>query len=120
MNFDEAINTHIAWKKKLRDFILNRVGAYDVNVVCQDNLCEFGKWLYVEGGRKYASFPKFNELISVHAKFHKLAADILIKAQEGKKEEALKMLEEKSDYSQCSSKCIMLIEKIKLKSKMVA
>jgi hypothetical protein len=93
MNFEDeivkAIETHWKWKMRLRSAIDS--GQTDANVaeVANDNVCEFGQWLYgptipdtVRDSVDYASVCK------LHADFHKCAANVLKCVSNGQKTQA--------------------------------
>lgn len=92
MNFDDAIAAHIKWKVRLNQFI-DGTGSekLDSNVVCKDNLCDLGKWIYGEGS-KYKAMPSHKTLVERHAGFHRCAADVVKKVEGGDKTAAKAML----------------------------
>lgn len=92
MNFDEAIAAHIKWKVRLNQFI-DGTGAekLDSNVVCKDNMCDLGKWIYGEGS-KHKSSPSHKSLLDRHAHFHRCAADVVKKVESGDPTNARSML----------------------------
>jgi methyl-accepting chemotaxis protein len=81
-NLDDAIAAHIKWKHRLNQFI-DGTGTeiLDSAVVCKDNQCALGKWLYGEGG-KHKNSVYFGELVTKHAKFHLCAGAVVKKVEE--------------------------------------
>jgi methyl-accepting chemotaxis protein len=72
----KAIGAHGAWKKRLSTAIANGSHQEDVTAVAQDNKCDFGRWLY--GSAPAASDQAHHAAAkSLHATFHKEAADTL-------------------------------------------
>ncbi|WP_397600891.1 CZB domain-containing protein [Silvanigrella sp.] len=76
MNFDDAVKAHTAWKVKLFHYLKNPDKSLDRNMVCKDNICDLGKWIYkVEN--KFSTNKNYLKLKSIHADFHKEAANIV-------------------------------------------
>ena len=84
MNFDNAINSHAQWKRKLASYLSKPDQSLKASVIGVDNECELGKWLHGEGG-KYSKLPEFSTLMSDHARFHQAAADVVRRADSGQK-----------------------------------
>ena len=97
----KAIGAHGMWKNRLKTAIATRKSDVPVAKVCQDNQCEFGKWLYALDGRKRTS--RWQCVKAHHADFHKEAAAVLQLALEGRKDEATARLSESSKFAVISS-----------------
>ena len=92
MNFDDAIAAHIKWKVRLNQFIDGTsTEKLDSNVVCKDNMCDLGKWIYGEGA-KYKAEVSHRTLVERHANFHRCAADVVKKVEAGDPTSARSML----------------------------
>lgn len=80
----KAIGSHGLWKTKLRTAVEAGKHEYKVDVVRQDNQCEFGKWIHAlpAGG---AHVAKVKDL---HAQFHREAAAVLKLVEGGQKDTA--------------------------------
>jgi hypothetical protein len=88
MNFSAAIQAHANWKLRLAALCQGSSREkIDIDSLAKDNVCELGKWLHGDC-RKYASDPKFQELVNTHAAFHRSAAAIAKMAGSGKAAEA--------------------------------
>ena len=89
MNFSAAIKAHANWRLRLSTYCQGnpKETGVDTQTLGQDNACDLGKWLYGEGQR-YASDPRFGELVNIHTAFHRHAAEIAAMAQSGKRKEA--------------------------------
>jgi hypothetical protein len=114
MNFDDAINAHVAWKTKLRAYIGKPDGSLDPAAVGADNNCALGKWLYGEG-KAHAATAEHKALVAEHAKFHKAAAQIIVKAKSGKNVTEEVALGSSSEFAGASAKVISLIMEMKRK-----
>lgn len=85
MNFDDAIAAHIKWKVRLHQFI-DGTSAEKLSsaVVCKDNQCDLGKWIYGDGA-KFKAAPHYQDLVKKHANFHICAAEVVKKVEGGDK-----------------------------------
>jgi methyl-accepting chemotaxis protein len=82
MSFDDAVNCHSEWKRKLYAYVSHPDGSMKVDDVASNNKCKMGRWLLGDG-RKYAGFPEFAKLIVEHTRFHMEAANIVRRADQG-------------------------------------
>lgn len=98
----KGIGAHGMWKQRLVSAIKTGQSEWTPAVVCQDNQCEFGKWLYGCSTQEKTS-QHFNEVKSLHAKFHKEAADVLTMALAKKQGEASKAIDPGSKYHTIST-----------------
>lgn len=85
MNFDDAIAAHIKWKVRLTQFI-DGTGTEKLAsaTIGKDNVCDLGRWIYGEGVR-YASLPRYQDLVKKHANFHVCAGEVVKKVENGDK-----------------------------------
>jgi hypothetical protein len=97
----KGVGAHGLWKQRLLDAIKTGSSEWTPDVVCQDNQCEFGKWLY-SCPAPVKSSPHFESVKELHAKFHKVAANVLELALSGKKSEAENAVKPGSAYMEAS------------------
>lgn len=117
LDFIAAIDAHRQWKKRLADVIEGSFsGALDPAVICQDDLCVLGKWIYGTGKAHCGHMQIFHELKAEHAKFHINAAAVLQLAQSGKLSEASANLLD-GEFSKSSRKVQTLLSKVYLELK---
>ncbi len=93
LDFVAAIEAHRKWKDRLADYaqgISNE--KLDHAVICRDDQCALGKWIYGSGGVFTGHLPLFHQLKAKHAQFHISAAEVVEKVQHGYREEAVGML----------------------------
>lgn len=85
MNFDDAVAAHIKWKVRLGHFI-HGMGSekFDSDEVAKDDVCALGRWIYAEGAR-WSGLPAYRDLVDKHARFHRLASEIVKKVESGDK-----------------------------------
>ena len=112
LNFMTAIEAHIKWKSRLENYI-EGTSTEDlrVEVVCRDDQCPLGKWIYSTGGERFGSIDTFGEMKGQHALFHQCAGRVLETAQQGKKEEAMRLLQY-GDYVRASEQVKRLLAKL--------
>lgn len=112
LNFKSAVDAHMKWKIRLESYI-NGTSKEDlkVDVVCRDDQCPLGKWIYSRGGGEFGYSETFFDMKAHHANFHRCAGDILATAQAGEKEKALNLLHH-GDYVRASERVKKLLAKL--------
>ena len=111
MNFDTEIAAHINWKIRLNAFLKGlSTEVFASDKVCQDNLCELGKWIHGEG-KALENFPAYAELRKQHARFHVCAAEVVKAFETGNKVVASSLLE--GEYAIASRHTMLAILKLK-------
>ncbi len=107
-----AIEAHVRWKIRLEAYISGTSDeALDADVVCKDNECALGKWIYGSGGEDFGHTEQFTELKSTHADFHRAAADIIRESDTGDKGSAIKMLNE-GEYAKYSHRVKTMLARV--------
>jgi hypothetical protein len=72
LNFKTSIEVHMHWKLRLKAVIEgNSTEQLDPAVICRDDECILGKWIYGESSERYRSSGLFKELCEHHALFHR-------------------------------------------------
>jgi len=99
----KGIGAHGMWKQRLVSAIKTGQSEWTPSVVCQDNQCEFGKWLYACSAQEKSS-QHFSEVKNLHSQFHSEAAGVLTMALANKKDEASKAIATGSKYHVISAK----------------
>lgn len=113
-DFNAARAAHIDWKMKLTEYLKNPNGSLDSKVVCKDNQCALGKWIYGEGAQYQRRFSQpFSQLKSSHAQFHETAGAIVDLIHSGRKNEAESLMAPAGKYIKVSEKTVSLIEELK-------
>ena len=112
MTFDDAVNSHSEWKRKLHTYVSKPDGSLNVIEVESNNKCKLGRWIRGDG-RKYAGFPEFARLIVEHTRFHKAAADIVRRADLGQDVSFEFALGVGSEFSLASSAVVLAIMDMK-------
>ncbi len=110
MNFFDAINAHVAWKVRLRKHIDGESEEkLDPVLVGCDDKCALGQWIY-STLEQHDGMPLFQQVRIQHADFHRCAAEIIVAADEGKREAAEKLLSD--DYAQLSHMIVKSLTKL--------
>lgn len=112
LNFKTAIDAHMKWKVRLESYI-NGTSDEDlkVEVICRDDQCPLGKWIYDKGGEQFGYSETFFDVKAQHTHFHRCAGAVLDTAQKGDKEAALKLLRG-GDYVRTSERIKMLLARM--------
>lgn len=112
LNFKSAVDAHMRWKVRLESYI-NGTSEEDlqVDVICRDDQCPLGKWIYGEGGNRFGFTETFYEMRVHHAHFHTCAGNVLRAAQAGDKPQALQLLHH-GDYLRASERVKMLLARL--------
>lgn len=113
-NFLTAIEAHVRWKIRLEAYLNGTSDEkLDASVVCKDDQCALGKWIYGEGGKTYGEHPKFQDIKETHTRFHICAGEVIKLADKGEVETARKMLCS-GDYYKASHRVTSDLAKLSL------
>jgi hypothetical protein len=99
---EQAIADHAAWKTRFRDFINGRI-ELDASTVGNENLCQFGQWLQKEGERMLLPKEVHDEIFSLHAEFHRVAAAVVEKKTKGDSQSAQQDLTSNGAFGRASA-----------------
>ncbi|MFZ1107952.1 MAG: CZB domain-containing protein [Rhodomicrobium sp.] len=97
MTLEEAIQAHTIWTHKLSSYLCQCDGHLTPDEVRAHSRCTIGQWLYREGLRYYA-LPEYEVAMAEHARFHRIAAKIVERANEGEDVNADHILGSESEY----------------------
>ncbi|MHC5114508.1 MAG: CZB domain-containing protein [Planctomycetota bacterium] len=102
-NIVRAVAAHAKWKYELRQAIATGTSKWTVPTVRVDDRCEFGTWL-----RSLPPSEQDDEhwrtVHARHAEFHRAAADVLVLALAGRREEAEAAIAPDSRFAEASKK----------------
>jgi hypothetical protein len=112
LNFMTAIDAHMKWKNRLESYI-NGTSQEELKVeaISRDDQCPLGKWIYSTGGESFGTIQSFGDMKAMHAHFHTCAGHVLTTAQQGKTDEALRMLNH-GDYVRASERVKMQLARL--------
>ncbi|RMX01472.1 hypothetical protein EBQ26_01500 [Allofranklinella schreckenbergeri] len=115
MDIATAIAAHEEWKQRLLDYLENMDGKlhedYRPDVICRDDCCDLGKWLYGPGQKRFSRYPAFSILVARHKYFHVQAAIVVAQALGGNQEEARRVLN--GSYRLASNQVILMLRELK-------
>jgi hypothetical protein len=73
----DAIAAHVNWKLRIHALLSGKLGEkLEPSKIKKDDVCELGKWLHSQASNDMAA-PQRDELLQVHAEFHREAARIV-------------------------------------------
>jgi methyl-accepting chemotaxis protein len=102
MDWLGIIGTHVLWKKRLIALLDGTSQeTLEPAAIGVDNKCALGKWIYGEG-HSYSDAASYDIVRTMHADFHRMAANVVALYQLGKNDEAEHLLHQ--DYSRLSEK----------------
>jgi hypothetical protein len=106
-----AINAHVQWKIRLENYLEGiSEEKLDSKVVCQDNQCKLGKWIYGAAMEHFHDDESLCNLREEHAKFHSYAGRIVDHIHKNDKAAALELLE--GDYKYTSRKVVFALSEL--------
>ena len=112
LNFKSAVDAHMKWKMRLDAYISGTsTEQLDASVVCRDDQCPLGKWIYGHGGGQFGYSETFFDMKTHHAHFHRCAGDIVLAAQAGEAERARQLLHH-GDYVHASERVKKLLARL--------
>jgi len=114
MDFDHAIAAHATWKNKLARYLKNPDHSLKPAEIGQDDRCELGKWIAVEG-KQLAKLPEYANVKSDHTRFHKAAAAVVERADHGENVSEEVAFGAKSEYAAASTAVVRSIMALKTK-----
>ena len=113
LDIDKAIAAHENWKARLQKRLDGTSDeVLDPAVVCLDNRCDLGKWIYSDGQKQLGQYPMFVELRAVHKIFHQQASSVVALHQSGKLDAAKWLLD--GEYTKTSNRIVSRLEDLKL------
>lgn len=112
LNVADAVSAHAAWKERLFHYVNGTsTEKLDENVICRDDACVLGKWIYGDARSFLSEVPDYHRLKSAHAAFHVAAADIVRAVNANHRDKAEKLLVE-GPFSEQSRDVQMMLAKL--------
>jgi len=113
LDIDMAIAAHDNWKQRLLAY-LSGSSSEDLRpeVICADDRCDLGKWIYGDGAKQLNGFASFSELRATHKMFHYTASSVVALKTAGKVEEAKALMS--GEYEKTSSRIIGRLRDLKM------
>lgn len=67
---------HLLWRARLNQMLWGNMDL-DAKNVCDHTACRLGKWYENEGRAKFGNMSAFQELATIHERFHKVCAQVI-------------------------------------------
>lgn len=117
LDFVAAIEAHRKWKDRLSDYVLGTsTEKLDHSVICRDDQCALGKWIYGAGATFTGHLTLFHQLKAKHAQFHIAASQVVEHVQRNQKDSAINLLME-GDFAKSSRDVQSLLSKLYMEMK---
>jgi methyl-accepting chemotaxis protein len=106
----QVIAAHGLWKYRLHEAAVSGRSSHTPATVARDDRCAFGRWLHGDELRAQHGQPAHEELRTLHASFHVIAADVLRLALDGRRDEAIERMAAGSDFLRVSTRLVQLVD----------
>jgi hypothetical protein len=114
-DFAAWVDAHRNWRVRLRSYLDgSSKEKLDASTIEKDDVCQLGKWIY-DAKPNMGGEAEFQELVKLHAEFHRTAASVVRTNEAGNKAEAAKMIDGDSAFQRISIKVISAIHKVAAK-----
>lgn len=115
LNISDAVSAHSAWKERLFHYVNGTsTEKLDENMICRDDACALGKWIYGDAHAFLADVPDYHRLKSAHAAFHIAAEDIVRAVNANARPKAEKLLIE-GPFSEHSREVQIMLARLYVK-----
>lgn len=109
LDFAKWVVAHRNWRLRLVNFIEgSSQEKLDEKAVCQDHLCDLGKWIHGNGARFYGDVELFKDVRSRHAVFHHCAGEVIRRYKSDGETAARKLLE--TEFDRASVQVVLGLE----------
>jgi hypothetical protein len=88
----------------------------DHTVICRDDQCALGKWIYSSGATFTGHLPLYHQLKAKHGQFHIAASQVVEHVQNDKKDLAITLLME-GEFAKSSRDVQSLLSKLYMQMK---
>jgi hypothetical protein len=119
MSFDDAVNCHSEWKKWLHGYVAHPDHSLKMEEVAGDHQSKLGRWIRGEG-RQYSAYPEFARLTLEHKRLHRLAAEIVRRADLGEDVSVEFALGVGSEFGSSSSVVVLALMDMKRRHEIAA
>ncbi len=112
LDFVAAIEGHRKWRERLSDYVIGTSDEkLDYTVICRDDQCALGKWIYSSGATFTGHLPLYHQLKAKHAQFHIAASQVVEHVQHDRKDSAISLLME-GEFAKSSRDVQSLLSKL--------
>jgi len=119
LDFIAAIEAHRKWRERLTKYVQGQSEErLDAGVICRDDQCALGKWIYKDGMPFTGHLPVYHQLKAKHAAFHISAGNVVALKQGGQTEQAMQVIME-GDFAKNSREVQTLISRLYMEIKTI-
>ena len=112
LDVDAAIAAEESWKVRLDAYLAGKsTEDFRPEVICFDDRCELGKWLYGPGRARLGKYTSFKLLVAEHKNFHYHAANVVSFVESGRLDKAVTLLT--TDFERSSARVVELLNLMK-------
>jgi hypothetical protein len=117
LDFVAAIEAHRKWKERLSAFVSGTSSEkLDHTIICRDDQCALGKWIYSTGMTFTSHLPIFHQLKAKHAQFHISASQVVELVKNDRQDSAVSLLID-GEFAKNSRDVQSLLSKLYLEMK---
>ena len=117
LDFVAAIEAHRKWRDRLSSYVSgNSSEVLDQSIICRDDQCALGKWIYGTGMTFTGHLQLFHQLKAKHAQFHISAAQVVELVKHDQKDAAVTILID-GEFAKNSRDVQSLLSKLYLEMK---
>jgi methyl-accepting chemotaxis protein len=109
-DIEKAKTAHRMWRNRFLRFIEGKENINPSEFLSHRE-CQLGKWYYSEGMKNFGKVPEFIELGRKHEEFHRIGAQLIKLANEGKIEEAERKFRETDTLT---NELLSLLDRLKM------
>lgn len=112
IDIEEGIEHHQTWRARLLHYIANPDGSLSAEFARNETNCELGKWLRNDGMR-FSTLHSYEGLQLEHARFHRIAAQLVELAERGESASAAPVVEALARLNSASDSIIKALASLK-------
>ena len=117
LDFVAAIEAHRKWRDRLSSYVSGTsTEVLDPTIICRDDQCALGKWIYGTGMTFTGHLQLFHQLKAKHAQFHISASQVVELVKHDQKDTAVNLLID-GEFAKSSRDVQSLLSKLYLEMK---
>ena len=111
-SFQDMIQAHHNWKVRLKAYLAGSGPELDAATAGADHLCSLGKWMQ-GNGQRVAGLEEYRHLQQSHARFHRLAGQVVQLHQQGNSDQASALLD--GEFQRATEATVQAIRRLRLR-----
>ncbi|CAK0753530.1 methyl-accepting chemotaxis protein [Gammaproteobacteria bacterium] len=113
LDLSAAKISHLSWRTRIRSFLDGNADLTE-DQATSHRYCEFGKWYYSEGQRKYSYIPEMTQLEGPHEELHRVIKETIRQKKSGNRSEAERLY---NKVGSLSNQIVALLDTVERKAK---